>query len=79
MKFAPQREELKGILPKLSKLCLSDTVVPLWPFLRALPDPTLELVVSTGKDSDLQDEWTPYHVDALAHVKQLWHRKTGFR
>jgi hypothetical protein len=75
--LALQGDNLKTFLPRLLRLHLSDYVLPIWPIVRALRDPALELHLDVIEFSKSLDAWSQYHDNVLAHVKDVWQQKTG--
>jgi hypothetical protein len=75
--LALQGDHLKTFLPRLLRLHLSDYVLPIWPIVRALRDPALELHLDVIEFSKSLDAWSQYHDNVLAHIKGVWQQKTG--
>jgi hypothetical protein len=72
--LVPQGDHIKMLLPRLLRLSLSDSAVPVWCILRALNDPALELNVSLIQLESEFMGWQ-YHDNVLAHVKDWWKPK----
>jgi hypothetical protein len=77
--LALQGDHLKTFLPRLLRLHLSDYVLPIWPIVRALRDPALELYLDVIEFSKSLDAWSQYHDSVLAHVKAVWQQKNRDR